>query len=332
MKNNFQPKYLSFYDKGHLQALADRFWFDLANCRYCPRKCGANRLLGMRGYCKADDKIRIGYYGSHFGEEPPISGTKGSGTIFFAGCPLRCVYCQNYQISQPIEIEDIPEYTIEALADIMMELQNKGCHNINLVSASPYIPHFLKALLLAIPKGFNLPFVFNSSGYENLDIIQQLSAIINIYLPDCRYKDQNLSAKYSRSNDYFDTAFPVIKEMVQQTQPEIIDDNGIMQRGTIIRHLVLPNHTKDSKDILKLLKDQWNDNPPYISVMFQYFPVFKAKDHPDINRTLTKKEMQEILDYIEHIDIQKGFIQEHSSTNYGIPDFEQNEAFKWKEE
>ena len=278
----------------------------LENCTICPHQCGVDRKKGQIGRCQAKDTVKIALYSVHFFEEPCISGEKGSGTIFFSHCNLNCLYCQNYEISQ---LGKGKEYTIEQLAEIMLKQQNLGVANINLVTPTSYVPQIIEAIKIAKKNGLNIPIVYNTNSYEKIETLKMLEGYIDVYLPDLKYADDKLGKKYSNINHYFEIATKAIQEMRRQVGPAIFDSNGMMKRGVIIRHLVLPNYIENSKKVLKWLKE--NIHPEdYISVMAQYFPTYLAKQDKFINRKLTTEEWEEIENYIEELDFKNGFVQE----------------------
>ena len=278
----------------------------LENCTICPHQCGVDRKKGQIGRCQAKDTVKIALYSVHFFEEPCISGEKGSGTIFFSHCNLNCLYCQNYEISQ---LGKGKEYTIEQLAEIMIKQQNLGVANINLVTPTSYVPQIIEAIKIAKKNGLNIPIVYNTNSYEKIETLKMLEGYIDVYLPDLKYADDKLGKKYSNINHYFEIATKAIQEMRRQVGPAIFDSNGMMKRGVIIRHLVLPNYIENSKKVLKWLKE--NIHPEdYISVMAQYFPTYLAKQDKFMNRKLTTEEWEEIENYIEELDFKNGFVQE----------------------
>ena len=278
----------------------------LENCTICPHQCGVDRKKGQIGRCQAKDTVKIALYSVHFFEEPCISGEKGSGTIFFSHCNLNCLYCQNYEISQ---LGKGKEYTIEQLAEIMLKQQNLGVANINLVTPTSYVPQIIEAIKIANKNGLNIPIVYNTNSYEKIETLKMLEGYIDVYLPDLKYADDKLGKKYSNINHYFEIATKAIQEMRRQVGPAIFDSNGMMKRGVIIRHLVLPNYIENSKKVLKWLKE--NIHPEdYISVMAQYFPTYLAKQDKFMNRKLTTEEWEEIENYIEELDFKNGFVQE----------------------
>ncbi len=278
----------------------------LSKCEICPRKCKVNRLEGTKGFCKCDDKIRIALVSSHYFEEPCISGKEGSGTIFFSNCNLACVYCQNYEVSQEGKGKEV---SIERLSEIMLEQQARGVNNINLVTGTMYIYQIIEAIKIAKSKGLTIPIVYNTSGYETIETIKDLEGIVDIYLPDLKYYSDELALKYSNCPNYFEYATKAIKEMINQIGENEFNDKGIMTKGVIIRHLILPNHVQNSKNILKWIKDNLPHNT-YVSVMAQYFPTNKAKSIEGINRKINTKEYKEIENYLYTLGLDEGYMQD----------------------
>jgi len=279
---------------------------ELKSCNICPHKCGVNRLNGIKGRCKCDNKIKIALASVHNYEEPCISEKNGSGTVFFSNCNLNCIYCQNYEISQ---LGKGKEITIEHLAQIFIKQQEKNVNNINLVTPTMYVPQIIEAIKIARKKGLNIPIIYNSNGYENVETIKKLNGYIDIYLPDLKYYSNEIAKKYSKIDNYFETAISAIKEMQKQVGNPIFNEKGIIQKGVIIRHLILPHHLLNTKNILKYVKENFDENT-YISIMAQYFPTYKAKEDKLINRKLTKKEYKEIENYLYLLNLKNGYIQE----------------------
>lgn len=276
------------------------------NCLLCPRKCGINRAIGQTGVCGVSAEIRVARAALHYWEEPCISGKKGSGAVFFSGCSLHCVFCQNREISDGKAGKVISK---ERLSDIFIELAGKGANNINLVTPGQYIPDIVWAVNDARSRGMKLPIVYNTSGYENVTELKLLDGIVDVYLPDFKYMDSALSAKYSRAKDYPSVAKQALSEMVRQQPDVVIDDaTGLIQRGVIVRQLLLPGHVNDAKAILKYLHDTYQDSI-YISMMSQFTPI-ALKDYPEINRTVTRREYERLIDYAIKIGITNAFIQE----------------------
>ena len=279
---------------------------ELESCKICPHKCRVNREEGQIGRCRCDDKIKIALASIHYYEEPSISGKNGSGTVFFSNCNLNCIYCQNYEISQLGKGKVI---TIEELADICIKQQEKGVNNINLVTPTMYAYQIIEAIKIAKRNGLNIPILYNTNGYERVETIKALEGYIDVYLPDLKYYSNLLSKKYSNVDNYFEVATNAIKEMYKQVGTAQFNKDGIIQKGVIIRHLVLPNHLQNSKHILKWIKENMPEDT-YVSVMAQYFPTYKAKEDKDINRKLTKKEYEEIENYLYTLQLEKGYMQE----------------------
>lgn len=276
------------------------------NCLLCPRKCGINRRTGQTGVCGVSSEIKVARAALHYWEEPCISGKKGSGAVFFSGCSLHCVFCQNREISDGKEGKVISK---ERLSDIFMELADKGANNINLVTPGQYIPDIVWAVNDAKSRGMKLPIIYNTSGYENVTELKLLEGIVDVYLPDFKYMDSTLSARYSRAKDYPSVAKQALSEMVRQQPDVVIDDaTGLIQKGVIVRQLLLPGHVNDAKAVLKYLYDTYHDHV-YISMMSQFTPI-ALKDYPEINRTVTRREYERLVDYAIKIGITNAFIQE----------------------
>lgn len=276
------------------------------NCLLCPRKCGINRRTGQTGVCGVSSEIKVARAALHYWEEPCISGKRGSGAVFFSGCSLHCVFCQNREISDGKEGKVISK---ERLSDIFMELAGKGANNINLVTPGQYIPDIVWAVNDAKSRGMKLPIIYNTSGYENVTELKLLEGIVDVYLPDFKYMDSTLSARYSRAKDYPSVAKQALSEMVRQQPDVVIDDStGLIQKGVIVRQLLLPGHVNDAKAVLKYLYDTYRDHV-YISMMSQFTPI-ALKDYPEINRTVTRREYERLVDYALEIGITNAFIQE----------------------
>ena len=291
---------------------------ELKQCKICPHNCNVNRLNGKIGRCKCTDKIKIALASVHNYEEPCISGINGSGTIFFSNCNMNCIYCQNYEISQ---LGKGNEISIKELADIFINQQEKGVNNINLVTPTMYAFQIIEAIKLAKKNGLIIPIIYNTNGYEKIETLKALQGYIDVYLPDLKYYSNKLSIKYSKVNNYFSVATEAIKEMYRQVGTPKFNEDGIMQRGIIIRHLVLPNYIQNSKNILKWIKENMPQDV-YVSIMAQYFPTYKAKEDELLNRKLTKKEYKEIENFLYTLDLKNGYIQElgEHEEEY-VPDF-----------
>lgn len=290
---------------------------NLSCCTLCPRNCKVNRNNGELGFCKAGKNIKIAKYSLHYWEEPCISGKNGSGTIFFSCCNLKCLFCQNYDISTNNYGKEI---SIEEFADICLELQSKKANNINLVTGVMYIPLIKEGLILAKNKGLNIPIVYNSSGYEKVEALKELDGIIDIYLPDFKYFDNEIAINFSKADNYFEIAKNALQEMYRQVGKAKYK-KGIMQKGVIVRHLLLPNHIDDSKKVIKYLYDTYKDNIT-ISIMNQYTPVRKIMNYEELNNTVTEKEYDELINYACDLGITNAFIQEGETYKESfIPDF-----------
>jgi len=300
------PSYLKAFQDHQLQESAEKLYRSLACCSICPRKCKVNRLKGERGFCQTAQLAKVYSFMAHFGEEPAISGTKGSGTIFFAHCNMACVYCQNYEFSQ---LGQGKEYNAEELAGVMLKLQNMGCHNINLVTPTHVLPQILKSLEVAIQEGLHIPLVYNSSGYELPAMIRMLDGIIDIYLPDMRYADALVALRLSASADYPENNQLSVKEMHRQVGLAKIDDSGLIRKGLIIRHLVLPNALSGTEEIMKFISSELSEDT-YISLMSQYLPYHKGRQHKDINRRLKKEEYRQAEDIMQRYNLHNGWVQE----------------------
>jgi putative pyruvate formate lyase activating enzyme len=297
----------------------------LTRCECCPRKCRVNRLEGKVGFCRIPASIQVSHTGLHFGEEPPISGAKGSGAVFFAGCNLRCVFCQNYQISQEFQQGHTRTLTTGELASEMLRLQDEGAHNINFVSPSHMVFQMADAIKVAKEKGLVVPVVYNSNGYDSVDALRQIRGLVDIYLPDIKYLENGLGKQFSAVDDYADIVPEVLSEMLDQVGHLEMDDEGIAVRGLLVRHLVLPDHLDNSQRCLHFLADLSRDT--FVSIMSQYSPQYKARDYPGINRTLTEDEYDEVIDYALDLGLENAFIQELESQDHYLPDFARESPF-----
>ncbi|MCX7926553.1 MAG: radical SAM protein [Candidatus Omnitrophica bacterium] len=301
------PLYLKAYNTGKLKKTTEKLWQLLKCCCLCPRKCKVNRLKDERGYCKTGFSAGVYSYMPHHGEEPPISGSRGSGTIFFSHCNMRCVYCENYKFSQvDTKTQDA---TVEELANIMLKLQKLSCHNINFVTPTHVIPQILKALMIAIEEGLTIPLVYNSSGYELPEVIRLLDGIIDIYLPDLRYASDEMAIKYSNAPNYSFYSKNSIKEMYRQTGIAKFNEEGLITGGVIIRHLVLPNNISGTKEIMEFIAKEISQET-YISLMSQYLPCYKASDFPELNRRISRKEYENAYVAMSSAGLYNGWIQE----------------------
>jgi len=292
---------------------------DYKCCNLCERRCHINRYE-KKGVCGATNKLKVARAALHFWEEPCISGKEGSGTIFFSNCNLKCIFCQNKKISTCGYGKEI---TIEKLSSICIELQKQGSNNINLVTPTHYVPSIIKGIKKAKKKGLNIPIVYNTSSYETKETIDNLNGIVDIYLPDLKYNDNKLGENYSNIKNYFEIATRNIDEMYKQVGKPIFNDRGILEKGVVVRILLLPGHVNDAKKIIKYLYEKYNDNI-YISLMSQYTPIGKIKDYKDLNRKVTLKEYNELITYACDLGIENAFIQEGETADESfIPDFNQ---------
>ncbi len=297
----------------------ESYYDNLKSCDLCPRHCHADRSAGKKGYCGLSADIRAARAALHYWEEPVLSGTDGSGAVFFSGCNLRCVFCQNYSIAIG---ENGKVITPERLTGIYFELKEKGAHNINLVTGTPYIPQIAASIEAAKAKGFDLPFVFNCGGYENVRALKMLDGLVDIYLPDMKYYSSEISTKYSNAPDYFERAKEAIAEMFRQVGEPILTSQ-LMKRGMIVRHMLLPGYTKDSKKILRYLHETYG-NKIYISIMNQYTPMDQITNgYPELTRKVTDDEYERVIDFAIKIGIEKAFIQEGDTAEESfIPAFD----------
>ena len=287
------------------------------NCKICPRECGVDRSK-QAGACGATDKMKVALVSIHNYEEPCISGTEGSGKLFFSNCNLRCVYCQNFKISRNGYGKEI---TVQRLADIFIEQQNRGVNNINLVTPTMYVDQIIESIKIARKNGLKIPIVYNSSGYEKVETIKKLAGYIDIYLPDFKYASNRLALRYSGVNNYVESAISSISEMIKQVGKPVFNDKGIMVKGVVIRHMILPNNVLNSKMVLKNIAKLFKDDT-MVSVMAQYFPTGNAAKYPEINRKITKEELAEVEECLEDLNITNGYIQElgEHEEEY-VPDF-----------
>jgi len=301
-----KPVYLESFQSGALDKVIDKIFASLESCVLCPRKCKVNRLSGKKGFCRTGLKPKVYSYMAHHGEEPVISGSRGSGTIFFADCNMGCVYCQNYEFSQTGQGREVG---FEELAGFMLELQGMGCHNINLVTPTHILPQILKSLKIAVSGGLNIPLVYNTGGYESADIIRLLDGIVDIYLPDMRYADAQQAVKFSGAPGYPENNQESVKEMFRQAGIARMDESGIIERGLIIRHLVLPNKVSGTEKIMQFIFEELSGDT-YVSLMSQYLPYHRAAEFKEIGRRLTLGEYEEAQDMLEKYGLHNGWVQE----------------------
>ncbi len=298
MEKKKYPSYLNLYESGELEKRVEKAIEMLSECRVCPHNCGVNRLKDEKGYCKVGRYVIISDYFPHLGEEFPIRGYRGSGTIFFSYCNMRCVYCQNYEVSH-LGVGRLMKP--EDLAEAMLELQDYGCHNINLVSPSHVVPHILEALLIAVEKGLRIPIVYNTSSFDSVETLKLLDGIVDIYLADLKYLSKEYGRTYSKVKDYPSAAKEAIREMYRQVGNLKVDERGIAVRGLLVRHLVLPNNISTTKEVMEFLRSI--DENLAVNVMKQYFPYYKAWDYPELSRRITEEEYRRALEHAKGFNL-----------------------------
>ncbi len=317
----FEPGYISLYQSGELERRAEALEARLASCDICPRECGVNRLEGEQGFCHSAYLPIVSAVCAHYGEEPVISGSRGSGAIFFGNCNMKCVYCQNYQISQNWIRQQSKETDCHTLAERMLYLQNElGCHNINFVSPSHFVPQLVRAVVEAVPMGLRLPLVYNTSGYDSIKSLRELGGIISIYLPDLRYSSDKWAKKFSQAPDYVTHARTAIQEMYRQVGDIVLDEAGLAQRGLIVRHLILPNGLAGSQDSLTWLASEVSPTVT-VSIMSQYFPAHRASRIPSLSRTISSSEYSEVVKLVDRLGLENGWLQEIGASEHYLPDF-----------
>ncbi len=321
-----EPGYIALYQSGELKRRAEALEARLSSCNICPRECGVNRLENELGFCHSARLPIVSVVCAHHGEEPAISGSRGSGTVFFGNCNMRCVYCQNYQISQDYERQQSKETEPHTLAERMLYLQDElGCHNINFVSPSHFVPQLVQALLEAVPMGLRLPLVYNTSSYDSIHSLRELDGIISIYLADLRYASNKWGRRFSQVSDYVERSHAAIRVMYHQVGDLVIDEDGIAQRGLIVRHLILPNRLAGSQGSLAWLVH--NVSPTVtVSVMSQYFPAHRASQFPPLSGTISPSEYSEVIKLIDTLGIENGWVQEMGASENYLPDFTREDA------
>ena len=318
-------RYLELFRRGELSRRAHMLRCHMEFCTLCPRRCRVDRFDGNQGFCRLSDSMMISHALPHFGEEPPISGTCGTGTIFFTSCNLRCIYCQNYQISHDMAGRQID---VDDLSNIMIDLQERNCHNIEAVTPTPHVFRFAESLQNACEKGLHLPLVYNCGGYENSDILAILDGVVDIYLPDFKYGDGNVSLRYSGVRDYHHHAVQSLREMIRQVGDVLETDGDVARRGIIIRHLILPGEIHNSISVLELIKEHVSLSVP-ISLMAQYSPVPPVARHPLLGRTITETEYETVVDRAVNMGFDHIFVQEVNDEHQLLPDFEKDQPFLW---
>ncbi len=299
-----------------LAARAERLTARLAACDLCPRRCGVDRLAGKRGFCGVGHAVPLAAAVPHFGEEPPLSGAGGAGTVFVGGCNLRCGFCQNHEISR-LEI-DLPEVTPAELGAALLSLQDRGCENVELVTPTHVVPQILTALARARPRGLNLPVVFNTGGYESIEVLRELEGVVDVYLPDLKYADAETARALSDAADYWDVARAAVTEMVRQAGPLRLDDQGVARSGVLVRHLVLPNDLAASRDVLTFLAEL--SPRPALSLMAQFYPP-DGCDHPLLQRGISRREYEKVAALVDTLGFDTGWVQDRSSESTYRPNF-----------
>jgi putative pyruvate formate lyase activating enzyme len=327
---NFVPSYLKLISSSELEnriLAADAI---LKNCTSCPRNCYVDRTNGELGTCQSGDQPIVSSYTPHFGEEPVLSGTKGAGNIFFGNCNLRCDYCQNFVISQNPTAESKNQISVQRLAEIMIELQNKSCHNIGLVSPTHFAVPILKAIYLAVKQGLNLPIIYNTNGYDAVEVLKLYKDVVDIYLPDFKYGTDENGRRYSKAPDYFEKTKAAIVEMYNQVGSELIYKDGVVVRGLIIRHLVLPNGLSESEEVFKFISSV--DSKIHVSLMSQYFPVNRASKNILLNRSISQTEYYRAVELLNKYGLENGWMQEIESNDFYRPFFDEDRVDPFKNE
>lgn len=329
----FEPSYLKLFHSGELSYRSDKLEAMLADCDICPKDCRVNRQSNEIAACYSGNEPVVSSYCVHHGEEPGLAGTKefsnenGIGNIFFGNCNLRCVYCQNYEISQNHKIEKKNEVTRERLAGMMIELQNKNVNAIGFVSPTHFVPQIVSAVKIAAENGLNLPLVYNTNSYDSAEVLKLLDGIIDIYLPDLKYSEDEYGYRYSKIKNYVQHSQAAISEMYRQVGSDLITENGLIKRGLIVRHLILPNDISGSYDTLKFISEL--DNRISISLMSQYYPVHKALTTDLLSRNIRQREYEKVIEWMDEFKLENGYLQEFESENYYRPDFnDREEPFK----
>ena len=299
------PSYLNINEEQFQKRIKDAEQI-LESCQICPHQCGVNRIAGEKGLCRSTAQVMISSHNAHFGEEPPISGIHGSGTIFFTNCTLRCVFCQNYPISQ---LGNGNPVSISQLSEMMLDLQKRGCHNINLVTPTHFVPQIIAALGQASKGGLSIPIVYNTSGYESLATLKLLDGIVDIYMPDAKYADNAIAQRYSGAKNYFPVLKDALREMHRQVGDLKVDRAGVAVSGLLIRHLVLPDNIAGTDQILPWIAQNISQKT-YISLMSQYFPAYRAVEHPSLSRSINRKEYHKARHILEQCGFENGWLQQ----------------------
>ena len=326
---NFIPSYFKLFQSGELYRRAEDAYNKLLSCTSCPRDCKVDRINGEYGICTSGHLPIVSSYTPHFGEEPVLSGTRGAGNIFFGNCNLKCIYCQNFEISQNPKSEKHKEVTHNRLAEIMIELQNKGCHNFGLVSPTHFSATILKSIYIAAQRGLNLPIIYNTNGYDSVEMLKLYDGVIDIYLPDFKYGNSEYAKTYSLVDNYFEKAKEAVKEMFRQVGDELVYDGDVVARGLIIRHLILPNDLSDSEKVFKFIAEELSSKV-HISLMSQYYPTNKAYKDILIDRALRNSEYEKAVRLLEKYGLHNGWVQEMESAESYRPSFNENRLNPFK--
>jgi putative pyruvate formate lyase activating enzyme len=316
----FQPSYIKLLRSGELEARAKKALDILRSCNSCPHDCRVDRTLGKLGTCVSGALPIVSSYTPHFGEEPVLSGTRGAGNIFFGNCNLKCVFCQNHEISQSYDTERYNCVSYERLAEIMLELQANGCHNIGLVSPSHFSASIIPSIHIAAQNGLHLPIIYNTNGYDSVDMLKLYDGIIDIYLPDIKYGNNGYAKTYSKIDNYFDKAKEALKEMYRQVSDKMVYDGDVVVRGMIIRHLVLPNDLADSEPVFQFIAEELSPDV-YISLMSQYNPAHKAYKDVLLNRRIRESEYERVINLMEKYGLHNGWLQDLESHQNYVPEF-----------
>lgn len=320
---NFTPSYIELLHSDILKDRAEKAFINLNSCTSCPRDCKVNRINGELGICTSGYLPIVSSYTPHFGEEPVLSGTKGAGNIFFGNCNLKCIYCQNFEISQNPKSESQNKVTHERLAEIMIELQNKGCHNIGLVSPTHFSATILKSIYIAAEHGLDLPIIYNTNGYDSVDMLKLYDGVVDIYLPDFKYGNSEYANKYSLVDNYFEKTKEALKEMYRQVGDQLIYDGDVVVRGLIIRHLILPNDLSETEKVFKFIAEELSPKV-HISLMSQYYPTNKSFKDILIDRTIRASEYDNALALLDKYRLRNGWIQEMDSSENYRPNFNED--------
>lgn len=325
----FEPSYIKLLQNSELKIRADKAYANLSSCTSCPRDCKVNRIENELGICSSGHLPIVSSYTPHFGEEPVLSGTNGAGNIFFGNCNLKCIYCQNFEISQNPKIERQKEVSHNRLAEIMIELQNKSCHNIGLVSPTHFSATILKSIYLAAQQGLSLPIIYNTNGYDSVEVLKLYDGVVDIYLPDLKYGNNEYAKKYSLVDNYFVKAREALKEMYRQVGDELIYNGDVVVRGMIIRHLILPNDLSETEKVFKFVAEELSPKI-HISLMSQYYPINKANKDILIDRALRNSEYNKALQLLDKYGLHNGWIQEMESAHNYKPHFNEDRINPFK--